>query len=78
MIILKRLSIAFLVAGLALAFPKSADAYLDPGTGSSVLQLALAGIFTVSFCIRLGWRRVKSWVAKTPRSNQQQSQETDK
>ncbi|HXK61791.1 MAG TPA: hypothetical protein PLP42_18035 [Acidobacteriota bacterium] len=53
-----------MIAALWLAFPTRVDAYLDPGTGSSILQLVLAGIFAVSFCVSLAWARVKSWVAR--------------
>ncbi len=78
MIILKRLSLVLFITALTLAFPRSAEAYLDPGTGSSVLQLALAGVFAVSFCLRLGWNRVKSWVVRKRRQNPEQGQETGK
>jgi hypothetical protein len=35
-------------------------AYLDPGTGSYVLQLALAGLLGASYAARHFWSRVKS------------------
>jgi hypothetical protein len=71
-------SLVLLIAILALIFPKSADAYLDPGTGSSVLQLALAGFFAASFCLRLGWKRVKSWVGKKRQPSDKPGQEEEK
>lgn len=39
--------------------------YLDPGTGSYVLQLALAGILGASYAVRHFWSRVKSVFGRT-------------
>ena len=41
--------------------PAQAHAYLDPGTGSYVLQLALAALLGALFAIRLFWGRIKSF-----------------
>jgi len=35
-----------------------AYAYLDPGTGSYVLQIVIAGIVSALFTIKMCWRRV--------------------
>ena len=32
--------------------------YIDPGTGSIILQASVAGIAGVSLFIRFGWRRL--------------------
>jgi hypothetical protein len=66
MLTLKRYSVCLLflvVVGLLL--PGSSQAYLDPGSGSSILQLTLAGLFAISFILKLGWSRLKSWVSRT-------------
>ena len=47
-----------------LLFPADAHAYLDPGTGSYILQLALATLVGVLFAIRLFWGRIKSFFGK--------------
>ncbi|HKZ96753.1 MAG TPA: hypothetical protein VJ045_07210 [Hyphomicrobiaceae bacterium] len=36
-----------------------AEAYLDPGTGSFVLQMLLAGALAVGASIKLFWHRIK-------------------
>lgn len=52
------------VTALALlAFPLDAWAYLDPGTGSYILQLALAGILASMFTLKMYWQRLKAWFA---------------
>ena len=48
------LSLAVLVASTTWA-----SAYLDPGTGSLVLQMLLAGALTAAASIRIFWARIK-------------------
>jgi len=55
-------SIILLVC-FVLIFPQRADAYLDPGTGSFILQLLMASILGALFTIKLYWRKVKSFFA---------------
>lgn len=39
-------------------FVQSAHAYIDPGTGSYVLQLILAAVFAAGFAIKIMWKRI--------------------
>jgi hypothetical protein len=41
-------------------FPPSAHAYIDPGTGSYILQIVIAGIAAGAFAIKLFWRRIRA------------------
>ena len=43
---------------MALALPMPALAYLDPGTGSMLLQVILGGIAAVAVAIKLFWYRI--------------------
>ena len=43
---------------------RPAYAYLDPGTGSFILQMLVAGILGAMFTIKMYWYRFKSWLAK--------------
>jgi hypothetical protein len=56
-------ALVILALGLFL-FPADAHAYLDPGTGSYILQIAIATIFGVLLAIRLFWGRIKSFLRK--------------
>ena len=47
-----------------LALPAWAWAYIDPGTGSMVLQLVIAGILGALYTIKLYWRRISAVLAK--------------
>jgi hypothetical protein len=42
-------------------FVSVAHAYLDPGTGSFMLQMLLAGILGALLYIKLAWHNVKSF-----------------
>lgn len=53
-----------LLAGLVvLGWPEPARAYLDPGSGSYMLQLLLAGMFGLAIGIKLFWRQLKARIA---------------
>jgi len=56
------LTIGFLVVLFCLAFPSFSYAYLDPGTGSYIFQLLIAGLFGLLFLLKVYWKRVKSFV----------------
>lgn len=42
-------------------FPLQAHAYLDPGTGSYIFQIALAALVGALFAVRLFWGRIKAF-----------------
>jgi hypothetical protein len=41
---------------------QNAYAYLDPGSGSYILQLMIAGILGASFFLKIFWRNIRSYV----------------
>ena len=54
----------FILAGLVvLVWPEPARAYLDPGSGSYMLQLLLASMFGLAIGIKLFWRQFKARIA---------------
>jgi len=56
-----KLIIPFITICVFMVSTKPAYAYLDPGTGSMVLQAVLAAIAGASVTIGLFWRRIKSF-----------------
>jgi hypothetical protein len=50
---------ALVVAFALLALPVDALAYLDPGTGSYVLQMIIAGLLGAAFAVKMSWFRIK-------------------
>ena len=39
-------------------------AYIDPGIGSMIFQVLIAGVVVAGFVIKIWWARIKSFVAK--------------
>ena len=53
------MSILFRIVLVSLAVaPATALAYLDPGTGSMLLQVVLGGIAAVAVALKLFWYRI--------------------
>jgi hypothetical protein len=52
--------LAALTLGLVVLTPADALAYVDPGTGSYLFQLAAAGFLAGMFTLRRYWDAVKS------------------
>ncbi len=44
--------------------PGRAYAYLDPGSGSYILQLLLAGLLAVSFTLKTFWRNFAGYLCR--------------
>ena len=53
--------IILLTAAFLLVFTENSEAYLDPGVGSYVLQMLLAGALGVMFTIKLYISKIKSF-----------------
>jgi hypothetical protein len=45
--------------------PPIVFAYLDPGTGSYLLQLAIAGALGASYAVRHFWARIKGLFSRS-------------
>ncbi len=40
--------------------------YLDPSSGSFILQVVLAAILGGGFAIKMYWKKIKAFITKTP------------
>src|SRR5512139_2482604 len=54
--------LAGLVALGIVALTADLEAYIDPGTGSYLFQLAVAGVFAALYTIKRYWRVIRSTV----------------
>jgi len=45
-----------------MAFPSTSHAYLDPGSGSYIIQILIAGFVAGSFAIKVYWRKIKAFL----------------
>jgi len=60
----KSARLIILTGGLFLIYARDAFAYIDPGTGSFVLQLIIGALLGVAFAIKSFWKNVKAFFAK--------------
>lgn len=56
---------SFLVSAVfPLVFVNHAYGYIDPGTGSMIVQAVIAGVAMVSVSIGIFWRRIRSFFGR--------------
>ncbi len=61
----KRIAFAILIGGLCLLWaPSDGPAYLDPGTGSYLFQILIAGLVGGLFVVKIFWAKIKEFFAK--------------
>jgi hypothetical protein len=69
MVQVRRAVVIWLAIQMA-GFSAAAHAYLDPGTGSILVQSLLAGIAGAVAIVSLYWQRVKAFFANMRKSSQ--------
>jgi len=57
---------AALVCAAVLFFERPVHAYVDPGSGSMLLQLLLGGVAGLGVIAKLYWRRIVERFSRTP------------
>ena len=45
-----------------LSYPRSVFAYLDPGTGSYIFQIVIAGLLGAAFAVKVFWVKIKTFL----------------
>lgn len=63
-----------LIAYLVWMSERQVDAYLDPGSGSMLVQLLLGGVAGAAVIMKLGWERFKGSF-RSSRTNQSKPNE---
>lgn len=60
-----RSALEFIVVltAIVVASEQPAHAYLDPGSGSYALQIAIAGVMGALFSVKMFWSRIKESVS---------------
>jgi len=53
----------------SLFFPRLSFGYIDPGTGSYVIQLLIAAFVAISFGIKIFWKKIKIFLLKVFHKN---------
>ena len=62
---------SYIIAALLIVSQLPAQAYLDPGTGSLVLQVLLAGIAGAACWIKIQWNNIKNFFNKVFKRNKE-------
>ena len=52
------------IVALLIATCAPAHAYIDAGSGSYMVQMAMAGVLAMAFTLKLAWQRLKASAAK--------------
>ncbi|RJR19822.1 MAG: hypothetical protein C4582_09925 [Desulfobacteraceae bacterium] len=73
-----KILLCFILIGFYLTiFIPDVFAYLDPATGSMVIQAVLAGIAAVGVSIGVFWRRLKSFFLRSDTSKEKEANHKD-
>ena len=57
------ISLAAFLAAFMFFLPREANAYIAPGTGSYILQIALAALLGGLFALKMFWKNIKLFIA---------------
>lgn len=61
----RTLANSLLLAGLLFfVLTHDAHAYIDPGSGSYILQLIIAGLLGAAFAVKIYWKRIKTFFSR--------------
>jgi hypothetical protein len=61
--------ISFLAFVAIFLYPHNAYAYLDPGTGSIILQSIIGALLVGTYTIKLYWYKIKSFFSSTEKED---------
>lgn len=51
--------------------------YLDPGSGSFLLQLLVAALLGLGVAIRASWSKIKGWFGIKPKPDEDEDESTE-
>lgn len=60
----KTLKLAFVFALIFLILPQKAHAYLDPGSGSYLVQILIASAAGAGYFLKMNWGKIKNFFLK--------------
>jgi hypothetical protein len=52
-------------------------AYLDPGSGSFLIQLLIAALLGVAVAVRASWGKIKRWFGIKPKADEDDDESTE-
>jgi len=72
------LIVASLFVAISLIPLRHVHAYVDPGSGSYILQLLVAGLFGALFAVRVFWARIKGFLSRMTAATSRHKQDAGK
>ena len=51
--------------------------YLDPGSGSFLIQLAIAALLGLGIALRASWGKIKGWFGIKPKTDENDDESTE-
>lgn len=73
---MKAMPFTLIALTLALLCAAPAHAYLDPGTGSMILQVILGGVAAATVAMKLYWQRIKAFFGGSSEESEPLKQES--
>jgi len=61
-----------ILSAIILILAENAFAYLDPGTGSMILQSLIAGFLFVGTAVGLFWQKIKNFFSGSKKENSEE------
>lgn len=52
--------------------------YLDPGSGSFLIQLLIAALLGIGVAVRASWGKIKGWFGVKPKSDEEDDESESK
>jgi hypothetical protein len=71
------LSGCLLLVFVSLIAPSYAHAYLDPGTGSYIFQLLIAGLVGLGLVVKIYWKRIMAFFTRMISKGEQTDDDQD-
>ncbi len=71
---MRRLAVTLMVLAAVCGFWTNAYAYLDPGSGSLLIQSILAGILFLGSGLAFFWGKIKAFFKRSPEGDQAQTE----
>ena len=66
------------VVGVLLCLEQEAHAYLDPGTGSFMLQMLIAALVGGTYALKIYWKRIRGVMSRVFKSKRPPDQPSDR
>ena len=51
--------------------------YLDPGSGSFIIQIAIAALLGLGVALRASWGKIKGWLGSKQKSEEEDNESVD-